>query len=259
MKPLPQPAASATATKAEQADKVNGPQVQLQEEVSLKSPTGVIEAGSAQAQESGLLSEAKAVGVSDPYQDDIPEIPDELDNVHQGVENVNLAADNSSETETVNGENKHSQNASSGSEVPSLSATSTQPSEEVGLSSSSPSSNEIPAQTVQTQSSPSEEKKEEEKVFNGFGPNRPYGKIGLPTSSLGPDAPVGLKISPSPTRANEGGEEKSYSSKWGTREGGLISPGAGNGSRAVSPSASSQGESAGKKVPIWMRKGGEAS
>lgn len=103
-----------------------------------------------------------------------------------------------------------------------------------------------------------------EKVFTGFGPDRPHGKIGLPTTSLGEGAPDPMRLSPLPSPATASaaaaaGNGQDFTSKWGTRDG--PSPTGGSSSRAVSPSGSSQGTATAaiageKKVPIWMRKGG---
>ena len=192
-------------------------------------------------------------------QADIPEIPSEaLPDVRGAQEELEKTKldddDNSAEDKS-----QHVQTSSSGSEVPSLSATSpTQPSEAASAPAEDSSAETAPPLCDTAGPSAAEE---QEKVFTGFGPGRPHGKIGLPTSSLGENAPVELKISPSP--AASAGDD--FSGKWGTREGtspgALVSPSAGS-SRAVSPSGSNQGTAAGetaKKVPIWMRKGGEAN
>ena len=113
---------------------------------------------------------------------------------------------------------------------------------------------------------------ETEKVFAGFGARRPFGMVPLPVHALGENAPEPLKLPQSqaqtdgsgPTSAalspvSASGASADFSSKWGTRDG-VPSPG----SRAMSPSTSQHSatsatsEGSAKRVPIWMRKGGEA-
>lgn len=118
---------------------------------------------------------------------------------------------------------------------------------------------------------------QQEKVFKGFGPDRHYGKIGvpvpptlsLPSPSADDQPPLQRIASQSPSPSADSAATEDFSSKWGTREGlaRLPSPGlsAGGRSGAVSPAMSATnsadgGSDAGgekKKVPIWMRKGGE--
>ena len=77
-----------------------------------------------------------------------------------------------------------------------------------------------------------------EKVFTGFGSDRPFGKIGTPTiTSTAPDS-----------------TELGLSDKWGTRDGGnLRSPSPRSVILSPAGSMDSQRE---QKSPIWMRKGG---
>lgn len=132
-----------------------------------------------------------------------------------------------------------------------------------------------------------------EKVFTGFGPNRPYGKIGLPTEEATPEETATRpsdeenKILPPTLRIKQpreleeildgqqkdGSKQADFADKWGSRDGGsplhVRSPGltsvkSNDGNDTMSSSAAENGngnaESKGteKKVPIWMRKGGEA-
>jgi hypothetical protein len=130
-----------------------------------------------------------------------------------------------------------------------------------------------------------------EKVFRGFGPNRPYGKIGLPVEEANPEEeaeaerslseenrilPPNLKIK-EPVGVNESMAEPSraeFASKWGSREGSPLppkSPAATSTTPLPVDSTTSEPHSGAatptddaksdqyseKKVPIWMRKGGE--
>lgn len=128
----------------------------------------------------------------------------------------------------------------------------------------------------------------QDKVFTGFGPNRPYGKIGLPTEEATPEEaanrpsdeenrilPPNLKIK-QPRELqdtlerdsdHDTGNEKveDFTDKWGRRDGtsplpirspGLASVRSNEGGGETE--GSEDGKSAEKKVPIWMRKGGEA-
>lgn len=135
-----------------------------------------------------------------------------------------------------------------------------------------------------------------EKVFIGFGPNRPLGKIGVKVPSDDDEQPAFVQTSTeadAPLSAGEdtshGGSdapqsqqtanlvaegEKDFVGIWGTRDGaGLPSPGLMSDPRmrtsqgtpsqpgtalasALTPDGS-DGSGTVKKVPIWMRKGGE--
>jgi len=124
-----------------------------------------------------------------------------------------------------------------------------------------------------------------EKVFTGFGPNRPYGKIGLPTEEATAEEAAARpsdeenKILPPTLRIKqpndlqdllnkESGDKEEFADKWGSRDGGsplpLRSPGLTSvmsddgGSQAMTDVNGAEKKSSEKKVPIWMRKGGEA-
>lgn len=143
----------------------------------------------------------------------------------------------------------------------------------------------------------------EDKVFTGFGANRPYGKIGLPLEAAdnedaGADEagiesehhilPQGMKVK-QPREADAGGhhneedqaesadsgspaaQQADFVGKWASREGDDLykpakSPGVAS-SKSTGGDSVTEGISPGefpmlesgqaKKVPIWMRKGGE--
>lgn len=241
-------------------------------------------------------NEAGDDGVRPEEEDEVVKHAGEKEEVPE-VENIpDIPTDD--EMPTIQQENELQQTAEHAQESPKSYSGSA---ELAPTSSSSPTSALKPAAETSYDTEASAEPDEgapaaegtTEKVFTGFGPNRPYGKIGLPTEEATPQEaaqrakdeenkilPVNLRIKQphdleeafshdNLAKSNENDGE--FADKWGTREGSaglppLKSPsmlstksteGGENGTGSGSATFSKDNAEV-KKVPIWMRKGGEA-